>query len=100
MNTDTDIRGAALEFTTDSAEVDGMNGQEWASLVNEALASAYSDVTFCDLDGLNLLVNGNGYSDVTDRISYDDFTEIAPDLLVGVVSLLSQSSDEASQEPS
>lgn len=97
MNTGTAISGAALEFTTTSTDVDGMDGQEWAQIVNEALAAFYSDVTFCDPDGLNLLVAGNNYSDVTDQISYDDFTELSPDVLVRVIALLAQAGDSHNQ---
>ena len=73
--TSTEISGVALEFTTDSSEVDGMNGQEWAGLVNEALAAAYPAVTFCDPNDLNLLTAGSGRPDVSDQINYDRFTE-------------------------
>ena len=69
----TEISGVALEFTTDSSEVDGMNGQEWAGLVNKALAAAYPNVTFCDPNDLNLLTAGSGRPDVSDQIDYDRF---------------------------
>ena len=71
--TSTEISGVALEFTTDSSEVDGMNGQEWAGLVNEALAAVYPAVTFCDPNDLNLLAAGSGRPDVSDQIDYDRF---------------------------
>lgn len=77
-----ELCGVAERFSLDFEE-----DEDYEELVNTALALAYPDVSFEHRGGsdYNLLVNGNGWKDVSDQIDYEPFWTATPDELAAFI---------------